>query len=186
MFERYTEHARRVIFFGRYETSQFRFQGDRAGAFFWSVSRLDPGLMSRIVPGTTGETGSATNPARDSPAFENLHGRRPAAVAASKACSGVRSRRSRADESFAYRRRTLASGLAERAELASAFWRVWESGSKPQGEQVVKEDGSRNLPNSLTPEEAATEREALRSMIGSLPDDALRRTRQMIEDSRII
>ncbi len=33
----------------------------------------------------------------------------------------------------------------------------------------------------LTPEEAAAERESLRSLIGSLPDDALRRARGMLQ-----
>jgi hypothetical protein len=36
----------------------------------------------------------------------------------------------------------------------------------------------------LTPEEAAAERDALRSMIESLPDDALRRTRGVLEHAR--
>ena len=36
----------------------------------------------------------------------------------------------------------------------------------------------------LTPEEAAAERDVLRSMIGTLPDDALRRAHEMLELSR--
>jgi hypothetical protein len=53
--------------------------------------------------------------------------------------------------------------------------------------QEIAKSGVTTDPNPvtpLTPEEAAAEREALRSMIESLPDNALRRTRSVLEHAR--
>ena len=58
MFERYTEQARRVIFFARYETSQFGSQLMEPEHCLLGLFREDPGLMNRFVPGTTGAIGS--------------------------------------------------------------------------------------------------------------------------------
>src|SRR6185295_20144551 len=56
MFERYTEQARRVIFFARYETSQFGSEQIEPEHFLLGLYRQDPGLMKRFVPDATGET----------------------------------------------------------------------------------------------------------------------------------
>src|SRR5579862_1854481 len=52
MFERYTEHARRVIFFGRYEASQFGSDVIEPEYFLLGLFREDASLMNRFVPGS--------------------------------------------------------------------------------------------------------------------------------------
>jgi ATP-dependent Clp protease ATP-binding subunit ClpC len=55
MFERYTEQARRVIFFARYEASQFGSELMEPEHFLLGLFREAPSLMSRVLPGVTGE-----------------------------------------------------------------------------------------------------------------------------------
>lgn len=50
MFERYTEKARRVIFFGRYEASQFGSGEINSQHMLLALLREDPGLMHRSMP----------------------------------------------------------------------------------------------------------------------------------------
>jgi len=45
MFERYTEHARRVIFFGRYEASQFGSDAIEPEHLLLALYRDDTALM---------------------------------------------------------------------------------------------------------------------------------------------
>src|SRR6516165_8774701 len=52
MFERYTERARRVIFFARYEASQFGSASIETEHMLLGILREDPNVVSRF----TGET----------------------------------------------------------------------------------------------------------------------------------
>src|ERR1051326_6104461 len=52
MFERYTEHARRVIFFARYEASQFGSPQMEPEHFLLALYRDAASLMKRFVPGS--------------------------------------------------------------------------------------------------------------------------------------
>ena len=56
MFERYTEQARRAIFFARYETSQFGAEQIEPDHFLLGLFRQDPVLMKRFLPDTSGES----------------------------------------------------------------------------------------------------------------------------------
>src|SRR5882724_13676955 len=50
MFERYTENARRLIFFARYEASQFGSPFIEAEYLLLSLFREDPALLKSLVP----------------------------------------------------------------------------------------------------------------------------------------
>ncbi|HZS49015.1 MAG TPA: Clp protease N-terminal domain-containing protein, partial [Blastocatellia bacterium] len=50
MFERYTEKARRVIFFARYEASQFGASAIEAEHILLGLIREDKGLTARFFP----------------------------------------------------------------------------------------------------------------------------------------
>jgi hypothetical protein len=52
MFERYTEKARRVIFFARYEASQFGSSSIETEHLLFGLFREDPALLSRFVGST--------------------------------------------------------------------------------------------------------------------------------------
>ena len=54
MFERYTERARRVIFFGRYESSQFGSMTIETEHLLLGLLREDKDLLNRFLPQTTG------------------------------------------------------------------------------------------------------------------------------------
>src|SRR5689334_14373948 len=54
MFERYTEKARRVIFFARYEASQFGSPYIETEHMLLGVLREDKGFTRRFVHGETG------------------------------------------------------------------------------------------------------------------------------------
>ena len=136
MFERYTEQARRVIFFARYETSQFGCEQIEPDHFLLGLFRQDPILMKRFLPETSGET--------------------------------IRDRIQR--EAPLRQRISTSTDMP----LSHSVKRILAYGA---------EEAERMEP--LTPEEAATEREALRSLIESLPDDALRRTRSALEHARM-
>ena len=71
-------------------------------------------------------------------------------------------------------------GLLREPSLAA---RILESrGVTLEGaRQEIAKSGVNSAPVPLTPEEAAAERETLRTLIAALPDDALRRARDMIE-----
>src|SRR6476620_3559006 len=53
MFERYTERARRVIFFARYESSQFGSSTIETEHLLLGVLREDPNLPSRFLDNET-------------------------------------------------------------------------------------------------------------------------------------
>src|SRR5204862_7007276 len=50
MFERYTEKARRVIFFARYEASQFGAPAIEPEDLLWGLMREDKTLSGRFFP----------------------------------------------------------------------------------------------------------------------------------------
>ncbi len=50
MFERYTEQARRVIFFGRYEASQFGSTTIETEHLLLGLLREDPNITKRFLP----------------------------------------------------------------------------------------------------------------------------------------
>jgi Clp amino terminal domain, pathogenicity island component len=183
MFERYTEQARRVIFFARYETSQFGAEQIEPEHFLLGLYRQDPGLMKRFVPGTTGET-IRGQIQREAPRRQKIS--------------------TSTDMPLSHPvKRILAYGAEEAARMGhlhigtehlllgllrepTSASRILESlGVTIEGarEEIAK-SGMTAGSNPLTPEEAAAEREALRSMIESLPDDALRRTRSALEHAR--
>jgi ATP-dependent Clp protease ATP-binding subunit ClpC len=53
MFERYTEKARRVIFFARYEASQFGSQAIETEHLLLGLLREDKALAHRFLPAKT-------------------------------------------------------------------------------------------------------------------------------------
>ncbi|HEY4677253.1 MAG TPA: Clp protease N-terminal domain-containing protein, partial [Candidatus Angelobacter sp.] len=53
MFERYTEKARRVIFFARYEASQFGSTHIETEHLLLGLLREDRALTHRFLPGTS-------------------------------------------------------------------------------------------------------------------------------------
>ena len=178
MFERYTEQARRVIFFSRYESSQFGSKMMEPEHLLLGLFREDPGLMNRIVPGTTAEmvrqqilsqtsSGSKISVSVDLPLSHS-------------AKSVLRFGMEEADRMVHRHIGTdhLLLGLLREPSLAS---RILESrGVTLEGaRQHMRESGMNSAPLPLTPEEAAAERDVLRSMIGSLPDDVLRRVHEM-------
>jgi uncharacterized protein YbbC (DUF1343 family) len=74
MFERYTEKARRVIFFARYEASQFGASAIEPEHLLLGVAREDPGLLKGFTEGerVTAETLRAEIQARVK-ALEKIH-----------------------------------------------------------------------------------------------------------------
>src|SRR5690349_7829625 len=50
MFERYTEHARRVVFFARYEASQFGIPSIETEHLLLGMLRESPALLARLIP----------------------------------------------------------------------------------------------------------------------------------------
>ena len=189
MFERYTEHARRVIFFARYETSQFGSEQIEPEHFLLGLFRQDPSLMRRFLPDITGETIRIQ--------IQNATPVRPKVSTST-------------DMPLSHQvKRILAYG-AEEAErmghlhigtehLLLGFLREPTSASRLLESLGVTIEGVRQEiaksgvaadpkpltpPNPLTPEEAAAEREVLRSLIESLPDDALRQAHAILEHAR--
>ena len=55
MFERYTQKARRVVFFARYESSQFGSPEITTEHLLLAIFREDRALLKRLVPGLTSE-----------------------------------------------------------------------------------------------------------------------------------
>ena len=56
MFERYTEKARRIIFFARYEASQFGSPYIEVEHLLLGLMREDKGLMESVLPGLAMQT----------------------------------------------------------------------------------------------------------------------------------
>jgi hypothetical protein len=186
MFERYTEQARRVIFFARYETSQFGAEQIEPDHFLLGLFRQDPVLMKRFLPETSGES-IRDRIQREAPLRQRIS--------------------TSTDMPLSHQvKRILAYGAEEAERMGhlhigtehlflgflrepTSASRILESlGVTTEGaRQEIAKSGVTTDPNPvtpLTPEEAAAEREALRSMIESLPDNALRRTRSVLEHAR--
>ena len=180
MFERYTEYARRVIFFARYEASQFGSDLIEPEHFLLGLFREDPALMRRFIPGVTVDTireqierETAPRPkgstSVDMPLSHAL--KRVLAFGAEEA---ERMHHSHIGTEH------LLLGLLREPTIAS---RILESrGITLEGarREIAKSGVPADL-GPLTPEEAAAERETLCSLIASLPDDALRRARGMLQ-----
>jgi len=183
MFERYTEQARRVIFFARYETSQFGAEQIEPEHFLLGLYRQDPGLMKRFAPSATGETirvqiESATPLRQKFSTSTDLPLSHPVKrILAYGAEEAERLGHLHIGTEHLLlglmREPTSASRILE--DLGVTIENVREEIAK----SVVTAD-----PNPLTPEEAAAERQALRSIVESLPDDALRPTRSALEHAR--
>jgi ATP-dependent Clp protease ATP-binding subunit ClpA len=183
MFERYTEHARRVIFFGRYEASQFGSDVIEPEHLLLALYRDDASLMSRFVPGSQAEVRSQIereNPPRPK-VSTNLD------LPLSHAAKRVLMLGMEEAERMAHRHigtEHLLLGLLREPSLASRILEGQGMRLEVVREQIAR-SGAAVEPRNLTPEEAATEREALHSLIAALPDDALLRTRQMVEEARV-
>jgi len=179
MFERFTEQARRVIFFARYETSQFGSQLMEPEHFLLGLFREDPGLMNRFVPGATGEMVRAQIQ-RESPPRPKISTSvdLPLSPAAKRALAYCAEEAERMHHSHIGTEH-LVLGLLREPTLAARI--LESSGVTLDGaRQHMRESGVNSASLPLTPEEAAAERDVLRSMIGSLPDDALRRAHEML------
>ncbi len=119
MFERYTEKARRTIFFARYEASQF-------GSPYIEVEHLLLGLMrerssdsSSLLPGKVTLSDLAARDSRASGAeSEDHHQRGPAAFAFLKSVSGLSAQKKRkclahkTDRHASSAARLIAGGIA--------------------------------------------------------------------------
>ena len=95
MFERYTEKARRVIFFARYEASQAGTPQIEPVHLLLGILREDPDLMSR--GSTNGREGKSIREAigtlMAASQGENLYVGRTSALFGNKTCFGLRPRR---------------------------------------------------------------------------------------------
>jgi len=184
MFERYTEQARRVIFFARYEASQFGSELMEPEHFLLALFREAPSLMSRVLPGVTGEMvrtqiehETAPRPkvstSIDMPLSHAL--KRVLAFGAEEA--------ERMNHKHIGTEHHLL-GLLREPSVAS---RILESlGVTLEGaRQLIAKSGVAAEPQPLSPEEAAAERESLRALIAALPDDALRQARNMLDHLRM-
>jgi ATP-dependent Clp protease ATP-binding subunit ClpA len=180
MFERYTEYARRVLFFARYETSQFGSNEIEPEHLLLGLLREDRPLMDRFVPGASEvrkqierekPPGPKVSTSKDLPLSHSA--KRVFAFGAEEA--------ERMNHSHIGTEHLLLGLLREKC-LASRILETHGVKLEVVREQIAKSAAAERRP--LTPEEAATERDALHSLIAALPDDALRRMRQMIERSR--
>jgi Clp amino terminal domain, pathogenicity island component len=183
MFERYTEQARRVIFFARYETSQFGSEQIEPDHFLLGLYRQDPGLMKRFVPNTTGETIRAQIQ-REAPRRQRISTSTdmPLSHPVKRILAYGAEEATRMGHLHIGTEHLLLGLLREPTSASRILENLGvtiESAREEIAKSVVTAD-----PNPLTPEEAAAEREALRSMIESLPDDALRRTHSALEHAR--
>ena len=183
MFERYTEQARRVIFFARYETSQFGAEQIEPEHFLLGLYRQDPGLMKRLIPDTTGETVRAQIE-RDAPRRQKIS--TSTDMPLSHPVKRILAYGAEEAERMGHLHigtEHLLLGLLREPTSASRILESLGVTIESAREEIAKSVVSAD-PKPLTPEEAAAEREALRSMIESLPDDALRRTRSVLEHAR--
>jgi len=182
MFERYTEHARRVIFFGRYEASQFGSDLIEPEHFLLGLLREDASLMNRFVPGAFAEVRKqieSENPPRPK---ISTNADLPLSHSAKRVLAYGIEEAERMNHSRIGTEHLLL-GLLRTPSLAARILEARGVRLEVARERIVR-SGVSAEPRPLTPEEAAAEREALRSMIESLPDDALRRTRDTLEQLR--
>ena len=178
MFERYTEHARRVIFFGRYEASQFGSDAIEPEHLLLALYRDDAALMNRFLPGSQMEVRSQIE--RENPPRPKVSTNTdlPLSHSAKRVLAYGAEEAERLNHSHIGVEHLLL-GLLREPSLASRILESLGVTLEVAREQIAK-SGVTAESKAPTPEEAATEREALRSMIGSLPDDALRRAREML------
>lgn len=180
MFERYTEQARRVIFFARYEASQFGSQEMEPEHFLLALLREDPGLMKRFLPHTAGEEIRQQIQRETAPRAKiSVSVDLPLSHTAKRVLAYGAEEAMRMNHSHIGTEHHLL-GLLRAPSLAA---RILESrGVTLEGaRQEIAKSGVNSASVPLTPEEAAIERETLTSLIASLPDDALRRARRMLE-----
>ena len=182
MFERYTEQARRVIFFARYEASQFGSEQMEPEHFLLGLYRDDAALMKHFVPGSQVEVRNQIkreNPPRPKVATSvDL----PLSHAAKRVLAYGLEEAERLGHSHIGTEHLLL-GLLREPSLAASI--LTSRGVTLEAvRQEIAKSGAIKDTQPLTPEEAATEREALRSLIDALPNDALKRTRQMLEHSQ--
>jgi hypothetical protein len=183
MFERYTEHARRVIFFGRYEASQFGSEAIEPEHLLLALYRDDAALMNRFAPGSQAEVRSQIE--RENPPRPKVstNADLPLSHAAKRVLAYGAEEAERMNHPHIGVQHLLL-GLLREKSLASRILEAHGVKLEAARELIAKSVAAAEH-QPLTPEEAATEREALRSLIAALPDDALRRTRHMIEDPRV-
>ena len=118
MFERYTEKARRVIFFARYEASQFGSPYIETEHLLLGLLREDKALANRFlrshaaIESIRKQIEGAHHHSR-----EGFHFGGSAAQPRMQARAGLWRRRSRAPESQAHRHRASAAGPAARREV---------------------------------------------------------------------
>ena len=176
MFERYTEQARRAIFFARYETSQFGAEQIEPDHFLLGLFRQDPVLMKRFLPDTSGES-IRDRIQREAPLRQGISTSTDLPLSHSvKRILAYGAEEAERMGHLHIGTEHLLLGLLREPTSAS---RILESlGVTIEGaRQEIAKSGVTADPipvTPLTPEEAAAERDALRSMIESLPDDALR------------
>jgi hypothetical protein len=183
MFERYTEQARRVIFFARYETSQFGSEQIEPDHFLLGLFRQDPVLMKRFVPNTTGEA-VRDQIQRETPPRQKIS--TSTEMPLSLSVKRILAYGAEEAEMMGHPHigtEHLLLGLLREPTSASRILEGLGVTIEGAREEIAKSIVTAD-PNRLTPEEAAAEREALRSMIESLPDDALRRARSVLEHAR--
>ena len=118
MFERYTEKARRVIFFARYEASQFGSPYIETEHLLLGLLREDKALANRFLRSHAAmESIRKQIEAHTTHAGEGLHFGGPAPEPRVQASAGLRRRGSRAAEPQAHRHRAPAAGAAARGEV---------------------------------------------------------------------
>ena len=183
MFERYTEHARRVIFFGRYEASEFGSDLIEPEHFLLGLLREDAPLMNRFVPSSQVEVREQIE--RENPPRPKVSTSKdlPLSHSAKRVLAYGLEEAERMIHSQVGTEHLLL-GLLREPSLAARILETHGVKLEVAREQIATSVAAAER-RRLTPEEAATEREVLRSLIAALPDDALRRTRQTIEGSRI-
>jgi hypothetical protein len=179
MFERYTEHARRVIFFARYESSQFGSDVIEPEHFLLGLFREDASLMDRFVPKAVAEVREQIE--REKPPRPKISTNvdLPLSHSAKRVLAYGLEEAERMIHSQVGTEHLLL-GLLREPSLATRLLEARGVRLEAVREQIVR-SGVAAKSQPLTPEEAAAEREALRSLIESLPDDGLRRTRDTIE-----
>ena len=179
MFERYTEQARRVIFFARYEASQFGSEQIETEHFLLALFREDPFLMKLLLPGVPSEAvrkqieSETARRTRISTSVDT-----PLSDALKRVLKFGAEEAERMNHSHIGTEHHLLGLLRE----PSAASRILESrGVTLEGAREIAKAGATADAKPLTPEEAAAEREALGSLIQSLPNNALRRARNSLE-----
>ncbi|MGE5326840.1 MAG: Clp protease N-terminal domain-containing protein [Deltaproteobacteria bacterium] len=183
MFERYTEQARRVIFFARYEASQFGSEGIEAHHFLLGLFRKDHALRRRFLSDTPSETIR-----KEIEAEITRHKKIPTYIDLPLSDDLKRSLEFAAQEAGRMGHvyigtEHLLLGLLHEPTLAS---RILERHGLTLecARKEIETKGISPEPRVLTEAEARAEREKLHAQIESLPDEVLRRASEMLERMR--